>query len=94
MPKYIVERDIPNAGAFNAEQLQGIAQTSCGVSCKMNANVHWLESFVTPDKVYCIFLFTHAERTRYFTYEKWSKRSVQDRFKPCQRVSGLTADAC
>ena len=64
MPKYIVERDIPNAGAFNAEQLQGIAQTSCGVSCKMNANVHWLESFVTPDTVYCILIADNEEALR------------------------------
>ncbi|HCT99006.1 MAG TPA: DUF4242 domain-containing protein [Methylococcaceae bacterium] len=64
MPKYIVERDIPNAGAFTPEQLQGIAQTSCGVSCNMNANVHWLESYVTDNKVYCILIADNEEALR------------------------------
>ncbi len=64
MPKYIVERDIPNAGDLTAEQLQGIAQTSCGVSCKMNVNVHWLESFVTPNKVYCILIADNEDALR------------------------------
>jgi len=64
MPKYIVERDIPNAGALTAEQLQGIAQTSCGVSSKMDTIINWVESYVTDDKVYCVLIAPNEEALR------------------------------
>jgi hypothetical protein len=56
MPKYIIERDIPNAGALSAQELQGISQISCGVLSEMGAKIQWLESYVTNDKVYCIYI--------------------------------------
>lgn len=56
MPKYIIERDIPNAGALSAQDLQGISQTSCGVLSAMGPKIQWLESYVTADKVYCVYI--------------------------------------
>ena len=55
MPKYVIERDIPGAGAFTAEQLKGISQKSCGVLLKMGAQIQWVQSFVTGDKIYCVY---------------------------------------
>jgi hypothetical protein len=56
MPKYIIERDIPNAGALTPEQLQGISQKSCGVLRSMGPQIQWVQSYVTGDKVYCVYI--------------------------------------
>jgi hypothetical protein len=56
MPKYIIERDIPNAGALTAQDLQGISQKSCGVLSKLGTKIQWVESYVTDDKVYCVYI--------------------------------------
>jgi predicted Rdx family selenoprotein len=61
MPKYLIERDIPNAGQLTPDQLRGISQTSCGVLNKLGPQIQWLESFVTPDKVYCIYVAPNQE---------------------------------
>lgn len=56
MPKYIIERDIPGAGALTAQDLQGISQKSCGVLNNLGPSIQWLESYVTDDKVYCVYI--------------------------------------
>lgn len=56
MPKYLIEREIPDAGQLTAEQLQGISQTSCGILNKLGPSIQWLESYVTDDKVYCVYI--------------------------------------
>ncbi|EIC28563.1 DUF4242 domain-containing protein [Methylomicrobium album] len=56
MPKYIIERDIPNAGALTPEQLQGISEKSCGVLRSMGPQIQWVQSYVTGDKVYCVYI--------------------------------------
>ena len=56
MPKYVIERDIPGAGKLTAEDLQGISQKSCGVLRKMGPQIQWVQSYVTDDKVYCIYI--------------------------------------
>lgn len=56
MPKYIIEREIPNAGALTAQDLQGISQKSCGVLSNMGTKIQWVESYVTDDKVYCVYI--------------------------------------
>ncbi|NOQ14906.1 MAG: DUF4242 domain-containing protein [Methyloprofundus sp.] len=69
MPKYIIERNIPGAGELSASDLQQISQKSCCILNDMGPQIQWLESFVTADKVYCIYIApdeatirTHAER--------------------------------
>jgi hypothetical protein len=56
MPKYIIERDIPNAGSLSAQDLQAISQKSCGILCNMGPTIQWVESYVTDDKVYCVYI--------------------------------------
>jgi hypothetical protein len=56
MPKYIIERDIPDAGVLSAQELQGISQKSCGVLSDMGTKIQWLESYVTDDKIYCVYI--------------------------------------
>jgi hypothetical protein len=53
---YVIERVIPGAGAFSAEKLKSISQTSCGVLSKMGPKIQWLHSYVTGDKIYCIYI--------------------------------------
>jgi hypothetical protein len=69
MPKYVIEREIPGAGDLTAEELQGISQKSCGVLREMGPQIQWVESYVTGDKVYCVYIAPdeaavreHAER--------------------------------
>lgn len=56
MPKYVIERDIPSAGQLTPQQLQAISQTSCGVLKKLGPAIQWVESYVTDDKVYCVYI--------------------------------------
>lgn len=56
MPKFVIERDIPGAGQLTPAQLQSISQTSCGVLGAMGPNIQWLHSYVTDDKVYCVYI--------------------------------------
>jgi hypothetical protein len=56
MPKYVIEREIPGAGALSAEQLQGISRKSCGVLRNLGPQIQWLESYVTADKIYCVYI--------------------------------------
>jgi len=61
MPKYVIERDIPGAGNLTEAQLQSISQTSCGVLNKLGPKIQWVQSFVTPDKVYCVYIAPNPE---------------------------------
>jgi len=64
MPKYVIEREIPGAGKLTAEQLQGISQTSCGVLQKMGSQIQWQQSYVTGDKIYCVYIAPNEEMVR------------------------------
>ena len=61
---YVIERIIPGAGSFSAEKLKSIAQTSCGVLDKMGPKIQWLQSYVTGDKIYCVYLAPSEEMVR------------------------------
>jgi len=64
MPKYVIEREIPGASKLNSEQLKGISQTSCGVLSKMGPQIQWLQSYVTGDKIYCVYIAPNEEMVR------------------------------
>ena len=64
MPKYIIERDIPGAGQLSPADLHGISQKSCGVLRDMGSRIQWLESYVTADKVYCIYIADSEQSIR------------------------------
>lgn len=64
MPKYVIEREIPNAGNLTEDQLQSISQTSCGVLNKMGTDIQWVNSYVTQDKIYCIYIASNEDLVR------------------------------
>ncbi|TPQ26698.1 DUF4242 domain-containing protein [Methylomonas koyamae] len=64
MPKYIIERDIPGAGQLTHAELQGISQKSCGVLREMGPRIQWLHSYITGDKVYCIYIADSEQAIR------------------------------
>jgi hypothetical protein len=64
MPKYVIEREIPGAGNLSAAELQGVAQTSCNVLKEMGPQIQWVESYVTGDKVYCVYISPNEDMIR------------------------------
>jgi hypothetical protein len=82
MPKFVIEREIPGAGQLSPEQLQGISQKSCGVLQGMGPQIQWVESFVTADKIYCVYIAPSEEMVR--------EHARQGGF-PANRVSAVTA---
>ena len=64
MPKYVIEREIPGAGKLTPQELKGISQTSCGVLTTMGPQIQWLQSYVTGDKIYCVYIAPNEEMVR------------------------------
>jgi hypothetical protein len=64
MPKYVIEREIPGAGKLSPDQLQAISQTSCGVLRKLGPEIQWVHSYVTDNKIYCIYNAPNEEMVR------------------------------
>ena len=64
MPKFVIEREIPNAGKLSKAELQGISQKSCGVLRSMGPQIQWLQSYVTDDKIYCVYIAPNEEAVR------------------------------
>jgi|TARA_B100000902_G_scaffold339887_1_gene342362 hypothetical protein len=61
MPQYVIEREIPGAGDLSGDDLQGISQKSCGILKDMGTGIEWVHSYVTGDKVYCVYNADNAE---------------------------------
>ena len=80
MPKFLIEREIPGAGELSAEQLQAISQKSCGVLQSMGPRIQWQQSYVTGDKVYCVYVAPDEETIR--------EHAAQGGF-PANRVSEI-----
>ena len=64
MPKFVIEREVPGVGSFTPEQLKAISQTSCGVLSKMGPSIQWVHSYVTGDKIYCVYVAPNEEMVR------------------------------
>lgn len=64
MPKYVIEREIPGAGQLSAADLHAISQKSCGVLGAMGPQIQWVQSYVTGDKVYCVYIAPDEEMVR------------------------------
>ena len=64
MPKYVIERDLPNAGKLSPQQLQAISQKSCDVLRNLGPQIQWLHSYVTQDKIYCIYIAPNEKLIR------------------------------
>ena len=56
MPKYVIERELPGAGKLSAQELQSISQKSCSVLNKLGPQIQWVQSYVTDDKIYCVYI--------------------------------------
>ena len=80
MPKFVIERDIPEAGKLSSEQLRAISQTSCGVLREMGPQIQWVQSYVTDNKIYCIYIAPDEDAVR--------KHAQQGGF-PANRVSQI-----
>ncbi len=61
MPKYVIERNVPGAGGAPAAELQAISQKSCSVLNELGPQIQWVESYVTDDKIYCVYIAPDAE---------------------------------
>lgn len=64
MPKYVIERDMPGVGNLSAEELKGASQTSCGVLSNLGPQIQWVHSYVTDNKIYCIYNAPDEEMIR------------------------------
>lgn len=64
MPKYIIEREIPSAGKLSAKELQTISQKSCSVLKQLGPQIQWVESYVTDNKVYCVYIAPNEKMVR------------------------------
>ena len=64
MPKYVIERDLPGAGKLSPDQLQGISQKSCSVLQNLGPQIQWITSYVTDDKIYCVYIAPNAQMVR------------------------------
>jgi len=80
MPKFVIERDIPKAGSLSSEQLQAISQKSCEVLREMGAQIQWVHSYVSDDRVYCIYVAPDEDALR--------KHAQQGGF-PVNRISRI-----
>jgi hypothetical protein len=80
MPKYLIEREIPGAGALSSADLQGISQKSCGVLRDMGPQIQWVHSYVTDDKIYCVYIAPNEEAVR--------EHALQGGF-PANRISRI-----
>ena len=82
MPKYVIEREIAGDGKLSSQELKGISQKSCGVLSKMGPQIQWLQSYVTADKIYCVYIAPNEEMVR--------EHARQGGF-PANRVSEVTS---
>ncbi len=64
MPKFIIEREIPDAGKLSPQQLQAVSQKSCSVLREMGPRIQWVESYVTDDKIYCVYIAPDEDTVR------------------------------
>jgi len=64
MPKYVIERELPGVGGWSADQLKSASQTSCSVLNELGPEIAWLHSYVTDDKIYCVYDAVNADLVR------------------------------
>jgi hypothetical protein len=64
MPRFLIERDLPGAGRLSADELQQISDKSCSVLRELGPQIQWVQSYVTDDKIYCVYIAPNAEMIR------------------------------
>jgi Protein of unknown function (DUF4242) len=78
MPKYVIERDLPGAGELSSPQLQALSKQSCEILKNLGPEIQWVQSYVTPDKIYCVYIAPDEDMIR--------KHATQGGF-PANRIS-------
>jgi hypothetical protein len=81
MPKYVIEREIPGAGKIPAAELRAISQKSCAVLSEMGPKIQWMHSYVTGDKIYCVYIAPNEQAVR---------EHAQRGGFPANRISAIT----
>jgi Protein of unknown function (DUF4242) len=64
MPRYVIERNLPGAGKLSQDEIRAVAQRSCGVLLELGSDIQWIESYVTEDKIYCVYVASDEELIR------------------------------
>jgi hypothetical protein len=82
MPKYVIEREIPGAGSMTKEDLQAASQKSCAVLDQLGPQINWVHSYVTGDKIYCVYIAPSEELLR---------RHAEESGFPASRISEVQA---
>jgi uncharacterized protein DUF4242 len=82
MPKYLIERELPGAGKLSPEQLRGVSQKSCSVLNQLGPQIQWIHSYVTGDKIYCVYRAPNEEMIR--------EHAKQGGF-PANKISEITS---
>jgi len=82
MPKYVIERELPGAGKLSPPELQAVSQKSCGVLSNLGPSIQWVQSYVTDDKIYCVYIAPNEEMVR--------EHAVQGGF-PANKISEIRA---
>ncbi|BBL74571.1 DUF4242 domain-containing protein [Methylomagnum ishizawai] len=82
MPKYLIEREIPGAGKLTAEELRGISQQSCSVLNRLGPGIQWVQSYVTGDTIYCVYIAPS---------EALIRQHAEEGGFPANRISEITA---
>ena len=82
MPKFVIEREIPGAGKMTPADLKAISKKSCGVLSSLGPSIQWVQSYVTPDKIYCVY---------YATDDSLVRRHAELGGFPANRISPVTA---
>jgi hypothetical protein len=80
MPKYIIEREIPGAGKLSADELRGVSEKSCSVLQRLGPQIQWVQSYVTGDKVYCVYIAPSEDMVR---------KHAQEGGFPANRISEI-----
>ncbi|MCB1794665.1 MAG: DUF4242 domain-containing protein [Candidatus Competibacteraceae bacterium] len=83
MPKYLIERELPGAGKLSPADLKAISQKSCGVLSALGPQIQWVQSYVTDDKIYCVYIAPNADLVK--------QHAEQGGF-PANRISEIRAD--
>ncbi len=82
MPKYVIEREMPGVGQLSSEELRGASQNSNGVLAEMGPQIQWVESYITGDKIYCVYIAQN---------EDFVRQHAQQAGFPANRVSAVVA---
>ena len=90
MPRYVIERNVPGAGKLSPAEIRAVAQRSCGVLLELGSDIQWIESYVTEDKIYCVYVAPDEELIREHARRGGFPADRVSRVK--RQISPLTAE--